>query len=125
MRKISWLKKAETQKIILANAFSLSMISDPEYSLSVKEISEDEVKNYLSRGFESAIGHESTAQLLTTKLGVEVPFNRISVALDKDTILIVAQLMGPRKEYKDMTSEEIEKYPIKYFLVTLKKPETE
>lgn len=123
--KQSWLKTAqeENKKVILANAFSLTMITEPDYSLSVKEISEDEVKEILSKGFESAIGHESTAQLLTSKLNIQVPFNRKNVKLDRDITLIIAQLMGERKEYKDMTPDEISRYPMKYFIISINLPE--
>ena len=46
--------------------------------------------------FVSAIGHEDTAKLLTVILGIEVNTNRVSIVLDHDTELIVAQYSGSR-----------------------------
>ena len=105
--------------VYLTNAFSLTMIQSFPVTIEINEISETEVKNILDK-FVSAIGHESTAQLLSSKLNKEITFNRISITLTAEDILIVAQLMGPRKEYKDMTVEEIQNYPIKYFLIKIK-----
>jgi hypothetical protein len=51
--------------VYLTNAFSLSMLTKDYAKLTVKEMSAEEVKNYLKNGFQSAIGHSSTAEMLS------------------------------------------------------------
>lgn len=47
-------------------------------------------------GFESVVGHQDTANVLTTLLGVEVPMQRVSVRLESSDVLYVAQVTGGR-----------------------------
>ena len=106
-------------RIIVANAFSLAMLPQKSHCvLDIFRITEEDVKEIL-RMYQwiSAVGHESTAELLTKKLGINIPCNRATVTLEKKTALLVAQLMGPRKECREMSREEIEKYPIDFFLI--------
>jgi hypothetical protein len=106
-------------QVIVVNAFSLAMLPPKSHSiLDIFRINEEDAKEILRMyQWTSAVGHESTAELLTKKLGINIPSNRVTVTLDKKTALLVAQLMGPRKECKEMSQEEIEKYPIDFFLV--------
>jgi len=50
------------------------------------------VKQLLELGFESAVGHQSTAEILSTLLGVEVPAGETTIKLQSGDILIVFQL---------------------------------
>ena len=60
----------------LANAFSLQMIDlANETSVEIVPVTKEEVAQ---SGFESVVGHQDTANVLTTLLGVEVPMNRKS-----------------------------------------------
>ena len=94
-------------KVILSNAFSLSMLKQLPALIRVEEISVSEVKKLLSQGFESAIGHESTAKLLSQLLGVEVHAKRTMVTLEPSTILIVFQLLERLPEGKILSLEEV------------------
>ena len=86
----------------LANAFSISMLCWPYGSLapavacftrvSLREVSERARRE----GIESYVGHADTARLLSNLLGVEVPVNRASLALNATDELVVAQYRGPR-----------------------------
>ena len=106
------------KKVILANAFSLSMLpSQPETLIKVSEISEEQVKQLLSEGFDSAVGHESTANFLSKKLSVEIKPNRKQIKLDDDTLLIVVQLMQRLPEGKVLSEEEISRIPVKFYIV--------
>jgi len=79
------------KKIIVANAFSLQMIQEFPSSLKMEEITTEEFNKVIkSNNFVSAVGHQDTANLLN------VPCNRINVSIDKETTLIVAQLVGGR-----------------------------
>lgn len=82
--------------VILANAFSLQMIEKLPAAINVMEISKDVAVEILKNGFVSAIGHEDTAKILTDKLGLPVAHARVNFSLNKDTLLIVAQVVGGR-----------------------------
>jgi len=80
-----------------ANAFSLSMLGDVTTTrLIVRKLGKEEVKLILSQGFESYIGHQDTANVLSNELGLDVPCNRGMLLLGKDDVAIVAQYMGGR-----------------------------
>ena len=104
------------KKVIIANAFSLSMLTQSETLIKVSELSEEQVRQ-LTNDFESAIGHESTANFLSKKLSVEIKANRKQIKLDDDTLLIVAQLMQRLPEGKVLSEEEISKIPVKFYAV--------
>jgi len=46
----------------------------------------------------NAVGHESTAAVMNSILPVDVVMNRITVSLDDESALLVAQYKGPRLE---------------------------
>jgi len=66
----------------------------------------------------SAIGHESTAQIMTELLGVSVPVNRIQFAQEIGQAALVFKLKGRAPEGVILTKEEIEK--IGYEFKTMK-----
>ncbi|RMD65143.1 MAG: DUF1874 domain-containing protein [Planctomycetota bacterium] len=84
-------------KTLLGNAFALSMVTGFDAcNLNIKKVTVQEVRSLLSNGFESVVGHQSTADLFTSMLDIDVNMNRVSVSLDTDTLLIVGQYSGPR-----------------------------
>ena len=90
----------------LCNAFSLGMLpASPELTLRVRSLSLEEVKGLLKEGYTSAVGHESTARILTTLLGVEVPLNRVAITLSPGDRVVVFQL-GIRLQEGQILSEE-------------------
>jgi hypothetical protein len=70
----------------LGNAFSLQMLAEIPSTLKVEEVSWGEIP----AGVVSVVGHQDTARVLG------VPFNRVSITLEKGDILYVAQLQGGR-----------------------------
>lgn len=94
----------------LGNAFSLGMLSKLPQAFLVKEASLEELKN---TEFISAIGHETTARVLSKLLGREVPYNRISIQLNTGDTLYVFQIMQRLEEGKILTEEEIQFLPYK------------
>lgn len=104
--------------VYLSNAFSLSMLETTPVSIDIVEVTTDEVKALLlEEGFISAVGHSSTAEIMSLKLGIEVPVNRVQVKLKKNDVIIVFQLLKRLEEGKVLSKEEIEKVPAKWFLV--------
>lgn len=83
------------KNVILGNAFSLQMLA-VDAQLEVKTLTTQEAFEILSNGFESAVGHKDTAQVIGDTLGLTVPENRINVTLDTETVLIVGQVTGGR-----------------------------
>lgn len=86
------------KKVYLTNAFSIQML--PKESLtdaSFRPIDTDTVKRILAENsFTSAIGHTDTAKVVGAMLGMDVQPNRISVSVNPDDEIIVAQLTGGR-----------------------------
>lgn len=73
----------------VCNAFSPQMITEDNYILKVKTITEDEFNN-IKANTPSAVGHPDTARVL----GVE--FNRCNVKLNVGDAIAVAQLQNGR-----------------------------
>jgi hypothetical protein len=106
----------------LSNAFSLSMLplSSKEVNLSVKEIPVEEVKKDLKDGsFTSAVGHQSTAEILSTLLEIPVATNRVSISLNKGDVLYVFQLLTRLQEGQVLSADEIKSLPYKFFRVEI------
>ena len=104
--------------VYISNAFSLSMLTPPT-TIKVVEASVEDVKNILNQGFVSAIGHEATAKIITTQLGVNVPVNRVSISLKRGDTLLVYQLLKRLEEGKVLTEQEMMEVPAKWYIVTL------
>ena len=105
------------KKVIITNAFSLQMVSQYEDVLvrirKIKNI--EEIKQLLqSHPFISAIGHESTARVLSRLLSISIPTNRVNVTLEPGVVLIVFQLLGGRLPAgQELTEQQIENEFIK------------
>ncbi len=93
--------------IFLANAMSISMLPPQGATVRISPITVGEVRALLAEGFESAVGHESTAQILTTLLGVEVPARRVAIKLGAGDTLIVFQLLTRLAEGQVLSAEEV------------------
>jgi len=95
-------------KLFIANAFSLNMLGalPPEgLTLTARPLSLEEARSLLQGGFISAVGHESTAKVITTLTGVEVPPNRVAITLSPGDRVVVFQL-GIRLQEGQILSEE-------------------
>ncbi|MFW6030102.1 MAG: STIV orfB116 family protein [Halanaerobiales bacterium] len=51
---------------------------------------------YIVPRFTSAIGHQDTANVVSSILGITIPCNRINISLNQGDVLIVAQVVGGR-----------------------------
>jgi hypothetical protein len=106
-------------EVILVNAFSLSMIPWERALIGVREASLEEVKKILAKGFETAVGHESTAAFLSRLLGIEVRCERKQVFLWPNTTIIVFQLLSRLPEGRVLTEEELANVKYKFYVVWL------
>jgi len=103
--------------VYIANAFSLSMLTPPS-TIKVTEVTVDDVKRILSSEFVSAIGHEATAKIISSQLGISVQVNRVSIQLKAGDVLVVFQLLSRLPEGKVLTEDEMKQVPAKWFLVS-------
>lgn len=75
----------------------------------------EEARNIVSENeLDSAIGHASTAEIMTTLLGVEVPVNRQMFAQEVGQLALVFKLNGRPPEGTILSIEEIEKIGYKW-----------
>lgn len=63
---------------------------------------------------DSAIGHESTSEIMTTLLGVEIPMNRQMFLQDVGQRALVFKLNGRPEEGKILSVEDIEQIGYKF-----------
>jgi hypothetical protein len=83
-----------------------------------KKITLLEVKLLIAdNDYESVIGHNSTAQIMSELLEIEVPVNRIKYEQTCDDIAIVFQLRKRPPEGKILSRQEIEKCGYDFFIV--------
>jgi DNA-directed RNA polymerase subunit H (RpoH/RPB5) len=114
--------------LYVCNAFSANMLF-ANYHVAVvrfEMLPEEEAKKMLeSIAFESAIGHESTAKVLSERLGQEIRVDRTPVSLQVGDQVLICQIAGGRlPEGKILSEEEVRRLPITYILARLSVTET-
>ena len=86
---------------------------------SYVSITRDEVLRLMqSEPFISAIGHAATATVLSEQLGIEVPMNRIQIAMDVADKAIVFRLRDRLPEYAVLSKVELMTLPSEFGLLT-------
>jgi hypothetical protein len=107
-------------KTYLCNVFTTAML-DPKdgrriYAFEPMDI--EDAKVWLADGFEQAVGHPATCEVLSQRLGLEVNPVRANVRLEPDDVLIVAQVVIPRlAEGQVLTKEQVDACPIQFWRV--------
>ena len=87
---------------VVSNAFSLNMV-EGSCNISVKNLNIEEVNDILSRfNFKSIVGHNDTANVFSSVVGVDIPCNRETFTL-RNEVLIVGQYRGPRLKEGETT----------------------
>jgi hypothetical protein len=78
-------------------------------TLKVRPLSLEEVKGLLKEGdFVSAVGHQATAEVLNTLLGIPVEPNRVAITMREGDSLIVFQFKMRLEEGRILTKEEVQ-----------------
>jgi len=98
------------KKVYVSNAFSLSMLNPipPQgRTVKVRPVSLEEAKSILQGGFQSAVGHPSTAAVMSALLGVEVPPNRVAITVGPGDRILVFQLSVRLAEGQVLSKEEV------------------
>jgi hypothetical protein len=78
-------------------------------TLTIREVSVEEARGILKRGFTSAVGHEPTARFLSRILNLKVEVNRETVYIDEGDVAITIQFRE-RIQKIELTEEEVAKY---------------
>lgn len=88
-------------------------------TFELKDITLEEAKELVkSNEVLSAVGHQSTADILTTLLETEIPMNRIQFTQEPQQQALVFKLNGRPAEGQILTAEEIHKIGFKFQLLT-------
>ena len=105
--------------LYVLNSFPNSLYpTTPGEAITSTCLSEKEARILLSAvEWTSALGHLSTAELLSARLGVNVPVNRIQVPSGAE--YLVCLFVSPRRlaEGERWTEEDILQFDINYILV--------
>lgn len=118
----------ENPMMYLTNAFSVNMLpsssitSFGDFQINFREVSLEVAKNILTEEeWISAVGHQSTADLLSVLFGIEIIPNRISVEMRRKSLdfLLMAQYSGPRLQ--EGVTELPEGAKIRFWIVDLKR----
>ena len=104
--------------MFILNAFSLNMIVG-NADVVVREVSRA-VAASLAADCVSAVGHADTAAVFSSVLGVEIPCNRVTVALKEGDVALVGQYSGPR--LAEGATSLPEGATIKWLVVAVKEP---
>jgi len=95
-----------------------SIVPNPG-TFEVKEISPDEAESFVQAGgWQSAIGHQGTADVLTGLLGVPVPVNRVQATMDKGDQALVFKLATRLPEGVVLTANELSRLAFSFWLMT-------
>jgi hypothetical protein len=115
---VNLISKEQIMLYVL-NSFPNSLYpTTPGEAITSTCLSEKEARILLSAvEWTSALGHLSTAELLSARLGVNVPVNRIQVPSGAE--YIVCLFVSPRRlaEGERWTEEDILNFNINYILV--------
>ena len=99
---------------ILSNAFSIQMLVNFPVDVHIEQIEVSDIPQDVI----SCIGHADIVNVLSDMIGFNIPCNRQSVTIDKDTTLYGAQVVGGLlPEGATTLPEGVE---IKFFKVYLK-----
>jgi hypothetical protein len=81
-------------------------------------LSVPEAQELIGNGFVSAMGHQGTAELLSTLLDIKVPKNRISIEMQPGDKALVFRLKQRMEEGKVFSQAEIAQLPFELALLT-------
>ena len=103
--------------IYVSNSFSLNMLKHERELILVYPESIENIKKLLRKGFISAVGHESTAKVLSKILDIEIPVNRVEIKIERGDKLVVFQLLQRLPEGKVLSEEELRQVKYRFLVV--------
>lgn len=90
----------------------LALVTGGEVHVKFSRLSAEQFCRELKEGgaFESAVGHEGTAVLLSQLCDVQIPANRVQIKLSDGDIAYVVTVGVRLPEGKVLTQEELKQY---------------
>ena len=86
-------------------------------SYKYEQVTTEQAKKAIRDGFISAVGHESTADIISTVLGVPVLPNRIMFQQNIGDVALVFKINGRAPEGKILSSSEIQEIGFQWGLL--------
>ncbi|GGE47525.1 hypothetical protein GCM10011391_27900 [Pullulanibacillus camelliae] len=108
------------KKLPLALLNTSILTADGDFTLRTITLEDAKALVDSASGLDSAIGHESTAQIMTALLGVDVPVHRQMFEQQPGQQALVFKLNGRPPEGKVLSIEEIEAIGYKWQLLTMR-----
>jgi Domain of unknown function (DUF1874) len=107
------------EPIAILNTSIITAYGEFKYQPMTLEQAATRLEGYIASnlGFLSAVGHVSTAQILSELFGVEIPVNRIQFAQEVGQEAIVFKLRGRAPEGTILGRDEIEKIGYEFGLL--------
>lgn len=105
--------------LYLMNAIPNAMFSAFTATL-ILQISDETVKAKLKENqFTSAVGHQSTADIYSKLLGIDIPANRITIKFKKGDLYIAGLFTLPRRlnENEFLSEEELLSLKVNWVLI--------
>ena len=112
------VKKGDFMRTVIANAFSVNMLKQDsmlffaQITLNIAMFMISDSSNIYS-----IVGHQSTADLLSAKLGCDIPLNRENYKKEKDDRIIVCLPDTRLKEGEVLSKEELSRINVKFWLI--------
>lgn len=78
----------------------------------------DAARSLAAQGFISAVGHEASARLLTLLLGVDVPVNRVAIAMQPSDAALVLRVKERLPEGAVLSADDLKTIPWELSLLT-------
>ena len=105
-------------RTVIANAFSVNMLKQ-DTMLFFAQITLDMARFYINDNGKvySIIGHQSTADLLSAKLGFNVPLNRENYKKEKEDRIIVCLPFQRLEDGQILSIEELNRINVKFWLI--------
>ena len=117
---LSWVpeKREDIKRIVFLNTAILTSTGSFNYGIETLSKMLHMVSSYPELEKLSAIGHQSTADILSELFGFNIPLNRIKYKQEKGDYCIVFKLNGRPEEGKILTREDIEKIGYEFYVLT-------
>lgn len=105
----------------ITNAFPINALQKLDFSrLTVSKIGLDAARALASETqLVSAIGHQSTADVVSNLIGVQIPMRRERLIFNPGDDVLVFSLNTRLEEGKVLTKDELEKLDFQFYFVTI------